>query len=223
MCATLGIVLVHSRPGKPQGRGKIERAFRTVRQQFLVELAGIDIGGIDELNRLFSAWVETVYHRAIHSETGQTPLERFLSAGAPVPASPERLREAFLWAERRRVTKTAEVSLYGNHYEVDAVLVGERIELVFDPLDLTHIDVRFQGRPMGQAVPRRIGRHVHPAARPEPGPQVPAASGIDYLRLVEARRSAELTRRIDYRNLPFGANDPAGSEDPGLPSEEDTQ
>src|SRR6266540_2391895 len=36
--AVLGIRLVHSKPGQPQGRGKIERAFRTVREQFLVEL-----------------------------------------------------------------------------------------------------------------------------------------------------------------------------------------
>jgi len=37
-CAVLGIRLVHSRPGRPQGRGKVERFFRTVREQFLVEL-----------------------------------------------------------------------------------------------------------------------------------------------------------------------------------------
>jgi putative transposase len=201
VCATLGIVLVHSRPGKPQGRGKIERVFRTVRQQFLVELAHTEVGRIDELNRLFAAWVESVYHRAVHSETGQTPLERFLATGAVVPPSPERLREAFLWAERRRVTKTAEITVFGNRYEVEAALVGEHIEAVFDPFDLTRIEVRFQGRPMGVAVPRRIGRHVHPAARAEPGPKAPPPSGIDYLRLVEARRSAELARRIDYRNL----------------------
>jgi putative transposase len=209
-CATLGIVLIHSRPGKPQGRGKIERAFRTVREQFLVELAHIEVEGIDELNRLFAAWVESVYHRAVHSETGQAPLQRFLATGAAVPPSPERLREAFLWAERRRVTKTAEITVFGNRYEVDAALVGERIEAIFDPFDLTHIEVRFQGRPMGVAVPRRIGRHVHPTARAEPGPRPPASSGIDYLRLVEARRAAELTRRIDYRNLPPDSNVHAG-------------
>src|SRR5439155_9513259 len=39
-CAKLGIKLVHSAPGRPQGRGKIERAFRTVRDQFLVEVTG---------------------------------------------------------------------------------------------------------------------------------------------------------------------------------------
>ena len=39
-CAKLGIRLVHSTPGRPQGRGKIERFFRTVREQFLVEITG---------------------------------------------------------------------------------------------------------------------------------------------------------------------------------------
>jgi len=39
-CAVLGIKLIHSRPGKPEGRGKIERYFRTVRDQFLVEIGG---------------------------------------------------------------------------------------------------------------------------------------------------------------------------------------
>jgi len=65
------------------------------------------------------------------------------------------------------VTKTATVSLHGNSYEVDAALVGRRVELVFDPFDLTDIEVHFETRSMGRAVPMRIGRHVHPHARPE--------------------------------------------------------
>jgi len=79
-CAQLGVRLVHSTPGRPEGRGKIERFFRTVRDQFLVEITGEpDVVGrhhvsdLAELNRLFAAWVETCYHRSIHSETGQTP------------------------------------------------------------------------------------------------------------------------------------------------------
>ena len=87
-CAKLGIRLVHSAPGRPQGRGKIERFFRTVREQFLVEVtdttaedltaAGVDhTGALLELNRLFMAWVETEYHRRTHSETGQSPLARW--------------------------------------------------------------------------------------------------------------------------------------------------
>src|ERR671928_48266 len=76
-CATLGIKLTHSTPGRPQGRGKIERFFRSVREQFLVELTDTrtaEIADLAELNRLFTAWVETVYHTTIHSETGTAPL-----------------------------------------------------------------------------------------------------------------------------------------------------
>lgn len=80
---------------------------------------------------------------------------------------------------------------------MDPALVGAKVELVFNPFDLTDIDVRYQGRPMGKAVPRRIGRHTHPSARPE-DPPPPKASGIDYLGLVAARVAAEQARRIGY-------------------------
>jgi putative transposase len=56
-----------------------------VRDQFLVEIDDGDIEDLASLNRLFDAWVETVYHRRPHGETGQAPIERFLAAGAPAP------------------------------------------------------------------------------------------------------------------------------------------
>ena len=134
-CAVLGLRLIHARPYAAATKGKIERFFRTVRGEFLVELeARGGASDLAELNRLFSAWVEVVYHRRVHSETGQRPLDRFGSAGPVALPSPALLHEAFLWSEVRMVTKTATVSLHGNAYEVDAALVGRRVELVFDPL-----------------------------------------------------------------------------------------
>jgi putative transposase len=203
-CATLGIRLVHSRPGRPAGRGKIERVFRTVRDQFLVELGtpgGREVCDLVELNRLFTAWVETIYHRRPHSETGQPPLERWLAAAPLTLPTPAQLHEAFLWSEERTVTKTATVSLHGNVYQVDAALVGRRVELVFDPFDLTRLEVRHHGRPMGPAVPHRIGRHVHRKARPDAAPPPVPPTGIDYLRLVEAQHTAELADRLRYADL----------------------
>jgi putative transposase len=200
-CAVLGIRLVHSRPGRPQGRGKIERFFRTVRDQFLVEVAARGVATLVELNRLFAAWVETVYHRRVHSETGVPPLERFEAGGRFVLPTPAQLHEAFLWSQRRMVTKTATVSLHGNTFEVDAALVGRRVELVFDPFDLTTVEVRFEGRPMGAGVAHVVRRHTHPLVKPAPTPAPPAATGIDYLGLVEARHAGELARRIDYAQL----------------------
>jgi putative transposase len=89
-CAVLGIKLIHSRPGKPEGRGKIERFFRTVRDQFLVEVGtGQRIGGLAEMNRLFQSWVEASYHQAVHSETGEEPIARWARAAPSERAVPE--------------------------------------------------------------------------------------------------------------------------------------
>jgi putative transposase len=208
-CAKLGIKLTHSTPGRPQGRGKIERLFRTVRDQFLVEITGDpDVAGrhfvadLTEMNRLFAAWVETVYHRHPHSETGQPPLARW-SAGGPFPLpTPAVLAEAFLWEEHRTVTKTATVSLHGNTYQVDAGLAGRKVELVFDPFDLARIEVRLGGVPQGLALPHRIGRHAHPKARPETPPAPPPKpTGIDYAALIDTAHQARLARGVNYAAL----------------------
>jgi putative transposase len=215
-CAKLGARLIHSTPGRPQGRGKIERLFRTVQDQFLVEVTGDPavqaaqpgrhlVADLLTLNRLFAAWTETAYHRQVHSETGQAPLPRWQAGWSdrrpmrlPTPAQ---LAEAFLWAEYRTVTKTALVSLHGNTYQVDPALVGRRVELVFDPFDLTTIEVRLDGQPLGAAIPHRIGRHAHPKARPETPPPPPTPTGIDYLRLVDEAHHQQLAAQINYAAL----------------------
>ena len=201
-CASLGIRLTHSTPRRPEGRGKIERFFRTVRDQFLVEIAVAVPVDLAELNRLFAAWVEGVYHRRVHSETGESPFDRFDLAAVRLP-TPAELHEAFLWSETRVVTKVATVSLFGNHYQVDVALVGQRVELVFDPFDLTRIDVRLRDRPMGAAVPQHIGRHAHPAARPDPVFAPAPTTGIDYLRIVAHQRDADVAAagRVDFHQL----------------------
>jgi len=199
-CAVLGIRLIHSRPGRPEGRGKIERAFRTVREQLLVELEDRPPCSLEELNGTFQAWAESVYHRRVHSETGQAPLERFLAAGAPALPSERSLREAFRWSERRTVSRTGTVGMHGNTYEVDPGLAGRRVELIFDPLELADVEVRLDGHHAGMAVPLRINRHVHPRAQAQREPGAP--TGIDYLSLIRKRRERELQKRIDYRNLP---------------------
>ena len=126
--------------------------------------------------------------------------------------TPALLREAFLWSVERTVTKTATVSLHGNQYEVDPALVGRKVELVFDPFDLTRIEVRYQHRPMGVAVPLVIGRHTHPQAQRELPPP-PAGTGIDYLKLLAEQRDAELGGHpIDFASL---ANDGDGGDGDG--------
>ena len=198
----LGVRLVHSKPGRPEGRGKIERFFRTVREQFLVEVAHSEVTSLEVLEESFAAWLGQSYHRRPHSETGEMPIERFSRLATPSFPSQELLREAFLFCEARTVTKLATVSLFGNAYEVDAALVGRKVELVFDPFDLEQLEVRYLGRSFGNAVRHKIGRHAHPMAKPAPEPGAP--SGIDYLGLLTERHRAETGRPIGYKDLASG-------------------
>ena len=240
-CGKLGIRLVHSTPHRPQGRGKIERWFRGVRDQFLVEVTDstaaelaerglTHAAALLELNALFTAWVESQYHHRVHSETGQTPLQRWddgwQAAGhGPVMASADALTEAFRWSEQRTVTKTATVSLHGNTYEVQAVLVGCKVELVFSPFDLQHIEVHHRGRHYGRAVPFRITRHAHPKARPETPQDEPVPNtGIAYLQLVADAHQQHIAaeERIGFHALystPTASPTPPPDDDGQLPGQ----
>ncbi|HUY52877.1 MAG TPA: DDE-type integrase/transposase/recombinase [Streptosporangiaceae bacterium] len=205
-CAVLGIRLIHSRPGKPEGRGKIERFFRTVRDQFLAGIGdGSQIADLAEMNRLSDAWVQTCYHRAVHSETGEEPLARWAKAGPGQRAvpSPAALHEAFLWPETRKVTKTATVPLHGNTYQAGAWLARKTVELVFDPFDLTRIEVRLGGKPAGTAAPFIIGRHRHAKTRtPDAAPRTePEPAGIDYLDILSGRHDDELRAQIRFTDI----------------------
>jgi len=225
--AVLGIQITHSRPRRPQGKGKIERLFETVRAQFLVEVAaaggqaGTPLESVACLEELFGAWVHQVYHQAVHSETGQAPAERFAAAPSRLrQLAPEAIEEAFLWQDFRTVTKTATISLHGNRYQVDAALSGRKVELLYNPADLAgRIRVRWRGTDMGEAVPHVIGRHSHPGLAP--AAPVPAApTGIDYLRIVAEAHRQQQAGSINFAALAKDRHqDAAGGGDEAGPGE----
>lgn len=202
-CAKLGIRLVHSPPYRPQGRGKIERWFETVRAQFLVEVSPdgkpapgrLAVAGLDELNARFHTWVEHEYHLRAHSETGATPLERWASC-QPRHVSGQELDAAFLWEAQRSVhAATATVRFHGNVYEVDAQLAGRKVTLTYSPSGLAGaavpIQVSYRGTGYGTARPHVLKRHAHPKVKTPPRPGQPAGepTGISYLDLLEAKRT----------------------------------
>jgi putative transposase len=70
-------LVIHSRPYQPEGRGKVERCFRTVREQFLANLDPKRLLSLEELNERLWAWIDQVYHCSAHSAIGTTPLLRW--------------------------------------------------------------------------------------------------------------------------------------------------
>ena len=220
-CAVLGVRLTHSKPGRPMGRGKVERVIETIQQQFMVEVTGDEdrparrkVSSLEELNRLLEAWVRTVYHGRVHSETGETPRARRDAAGPQFIPDRGRLRYAFAWSEVRLVRKTATVSVEGNVYSVDPFLVGRKVELVFDPADMSEVDVYWQGRKAGKGVPQVTGRHSHPKAPPdEDDPPPLKLTGTDYLRsLVSTEDAADMTDRLRLSALDDSQDDEGKEE-----------
>jgi len=199
-CATLGIRPIHSTPYTPNTRGKIERFFGTVRGQFLPEVANAHLTTLDELNASFQAWVELVYHRAVHSETGEPPLDRFqasLAQSSVRQADPLLLRQAFLWREKRSVTRTATISLQGNRYSVDPLLAGHQVELRFDPFELSEMEIWQDGHFVAQAQVQKLARAHHLALdRLLPPRQEVKAEQLDFLAALRAEHQAQLAREL---------------------------
>jgi transposase InsO family protein len=140
VCARLGVALIHARPHQPQGKGKQERFFRTVRSQLLATLSTADTDSLEALNRRLWAWVEAEYHHHPHRGLdGQTPLDRWAAssiAGEHTPRLPDPkldLDALFLVETKRRVQRDRTVSLNGTLFEVDAALVGQTVTLRHDP------------------------------------------------------------------------------------------
>lgn len=209
-CGVLGIRLVHSRPYRPQGRGKIERFFGTIRSQFLPELtpaalAGLDLAG---LNQLLRAWISEDYSRRVHGGTGQGPGDRFrdhLPPGRGQPVPPDLLREAFWWSETRTADKaTAVIKFHGGKYTTDKALAGRRVQILFDPFDLTVLHVRYRGRDYGTATPLVIGKHAHPKTAKHDPPAPPPADGdpgTPYLDLMAQAHDTRLSGALNYRTI----------------------
>lgn len=200
ICGELGVELVHSRPGRPRGRGKLEKWFQLIDTSFLPEAMALINDGklraLDQLNELFWAWLHVGYDQRVHNATKQTPKQRWEDDTTELRRiSPQRLREVFVWQDSRRVDKTGCVSLLGNTYEVEAAMAGREIALRYDPYDLSVIQVWHDGQRLGDAVPLQLKRHRHRQVEPAPQPPV-AATGLNYLELLRQHQAEQQRRQL---------------------------
>jgi len=133
---SIGILIIHSRPYIPRGRGKQERFYRTARAQFFRTLDPESLSGLEDLSVRFRGWVESEYHCSPHRGLGgATPLDRWIErAKNIIPFDPTiDLEDAFQHEISRKVYRDSTVTLDGVLYEVPSTLIGERIVLRYDP------------------------------------------------------------------------------------------
>lgn len=136
ICAKNGIDLVHTPPFKPQGRGKSERLFRTVRDQFLCD----PYKTVDQINKAFQVWVSR-YHETLHSSLNCSPLQKRLQSPTVCRMlSPTIDIEALFRMERRcRVYNDSTIRFKNIRYEVPECLPGSRVKIYYMPWEKTTV------------------------------------------------------------------------------------
>ena len=144
--ASLGIALIHSTPYQPEGRGKCERWFRTVREQFLSVWRG---KGLGDLNEAFRGWLEQRYHPRVHSVTGQSPIERFSSHLECLRPAPPTLEDYFRKRTLRVVARDRTVALNGRLYEAPIALIGKKVALLYHDHDPARVEIFFEEHTYG--------------------------------------------------------------------------
>lgn len=154
ICARVGTLLHHTPVRDGAAKGKIERFFRTVREQFLSRT--LDLSSIDALNRQFTCWVEEHYNAQTHSILGMTPLDRFALDRRRLRFLPPNQTndELFFVEEDRHVRADNTFSFKGRRYEAPRHLPERTIQIRFDRRQTTHrLVVYYKGERMGEARP----------------------------------------------------------------------
>jgi putative transposase len=143
--ASLGIALVHSTPYQPEGRGKVERWFRTVREQFLCRPQE---ESLEQLNQRFFSWLQS-YHQHPHAVTGQTPMERFSSHLECLRPAPSHLEDFFRKRALRKVERERTVALNSRLYEAPVSLIGKKVALLYHDHDPSRVEIFWEERSYG--------------------------------------------------------------------------
>ena len=155
VCANLGIRLIHSKVGRPWSRGKVERMFRTLQQDFEagMRLPGQAVGSLEELNGKLARWLQEVYHPRLHEGIGESPQERFARALPLLRLLDPHLDLDRLFYTRidRVVRKDGTVRIDNDLYEVNLALRGLKVQLELDPWLKDPILVRYKGQDFGVA------------------------------------------------------------------------
>ncbi len=224
VCADGKVQLVHSTPGRPRGRGKVERVFGTITTELLPTLPGHippknhgkpvtpPALTLSQLDAAVGRYIVDTYHRRVHPETGQAPAARWAAGGWWLPRMPDSLEALDLLlltvATPRKVQRDG-IRCHGLRYFslTLAAFVGEEVTVRYDPRDLAEIRVFHHGVFLCRAV----------------SPDIAAVSiSLKDLQAARNQRRRELRQQlvsrrslVDILTHPeTAAADPSGGADP---------
>lgn len=153
-CAKLNMVLIYATPYYPEGKGKIERFFRSVRDRFLTGIRNIK--SLNHLNGELREWLIDEYNQKPHSGIGnETPLNRYLRLATHIRRMQKDIsvEELFYQQGKRQVNKDGTFRVNNVLYEAPEHLIGRTIDVFFDSDSMDRISIAYQGKSEGQCKP----------------------------------------------------------------------
>lgn len=153
ICARVGCILRHTPVRDGSAKGKVERFFRRVRQQFLSR--ALDLSSLGKLNDQFRLWLEDEYNGVKHDAIGMKPIDRFAFDLKRVNflAPSETHDELFFAEETRKVKKDNTFSFKNLRYETPVDLRDKLITIRFDRGNYERIVIYYKNQRMGEAKP----------------------------------------------------------------------
>lgn len=138
VAARLEITMHHTPAYRPQGRGKVERFFRSVRDGFLT---GRPKTSLDTLNRDLDGWISG-YHQAVHSGLGMSPLDKRMQDKGEGLKNLDGVKDIdalFRMEENKTIYSNGCIRLKGRSYDVPEALPGQKVKVCYLPWDLSVI------------------------------------------------------------------------------------
>ena len=184
-----------------------------------------NIRTLEELNRLWTVYLDEYYHKQKHtgiveyyeslgaavSAEGISPLQEWNRDSRPLTfLDAAVVSEAFLHHEQRKVDKGACISFRGKRYETKPALIGHTVEISYDPTSPEQITVSYQGMEPFTAVPLTIGSYCNkrPALPASMQEQTPTTSRfLDALEVRYKQNQQQMADAISFASYQKEAND----------------
>lgn len=140
ICASMGIVLIHAKPYSPESKAKIERSFRTVKDNFINCKDWNAVKSLEELNKEYNEYIASEYNSKYHSGINNIPRNRYQKDYDRIKFidSKEEVEKIFLHIEEKPVASDSTIRLGGKDFEVPQKYIKQRILIKYSPEDLSH-------------------------------------------------------------------------------------
>ncbi len=209
-CNWLGIRHLRARPRYGQGKGQIERHWKTVQESVVPEVKAMGrMLTLAELNRYYRAWIEEYYHHNPYSDLRQSPRELWDGDQTPLRrVDAVTLEAAFLLRSERKVSPTALISLDGVKYLVHDDLAGEEVQVRYHPRQRERIQIWMQGRFVQYTEPYEVPTNTPKRSRQPAATVTRKTGGPNLLELLAQEREQKLVARVEALRATGGVGGP---------------